>query len=162
MRTIKKYGNRRLYDTSTSAYVNLGQLATLIRSGETLTVLDAGTGEDLTRSVLLQVLVEENGADALPVSLLHRMIRFGGDAPLPRAALKQLGVGFELLEKQLAQAEIQWPWLKTPMTPPPPASSAAQAPPPEPEPEADPVPVGDPELDALRARLAELEKRLRK
>lgn len=156
MRTIKKYGNRRLYDTEASSYVNVTQLADLIRSGETIRVVDASSGDDLTHSVLLQILTEAQGADVLPAGLLHRMIRFTVDSPAQRAALKQISVGLDLLEKQLGQAEAQWPWMRAPEAPRRAASAKV-----EPEPEPEPEPVGDPELDELRARLAALEGRLK-
>jgi polyhydroxyalkanoate synthesis repressor PhaR len=78
---IKKYPNRRLYDTRRARYVTLEELAALIRGGERVEVLDARTEEDLTRSVLLQVILEENArAELLPVELLHALIRVQGTA----------------------------------------------------------------------------------
>ena len=157
---IKKYGNRRLYDTTASSYVNIEGLAEVIRSGENIRVVDASSGADLTHAVLLQILLEQQGAEVLPASLLHRMIRFTVDSPMQRAALKQMGVGLDLLEKQLAAAEGQWPWMRT-SPPPTPAPTTESAPEPAPEPTPEPQTVGDPELDELRARLAALEGRLK-
>jgi len=79
---IKKYANRRLYDTSTSAYVTLEHLSTLVRDGKEFTVQDAKTGVDLTRSVLAQIIFEqENRKDGvLPVSFLRQLIQFYGDS----------------------------------------------------------------------------------
>lgn len=79
---IKKYANRRLYDTSTSAYVTLEHLSTLVRDGKEFTVQDAKTGVDLTRSVLAQIIFEqENKKDGvLPVSFLRQLIQFYGDS----------------------------------------------------------------------------------
>lgn len=73
---IKKYGNRRLYDTSTSRYVNLDEIATMIRQGADVQVLDAKTGEDLTRVTLTQVIVEDakDQKTGLPLELLKQMI----------------------------------------------------------------------------------------
>lgn len=78
---IKKYGNRRLYDTSDSRYVTLDELAAKIRSGSDLRVVDAQTGEDLTQATLTQIVLETgNAAKFLPVQLLTQMIRLSDDA----------------------------------------------------------------------------------
>jgi polyhydroxyalkanoate synthesis repressor PhaR len=78
---IKKYGNRRLYDTGDSRYVTLDELAAKIRSGLDLRVVDAQTGEDLTQSTLTQIVLETgNAAKFLPVQLLTQMIRLSDDA----------------------------------------------------------------------------------
>ena len=78
MRHLKKYGNRRLYDTSSSRYVNLGDVAEIVRSGEDVRVEDVRDGADLTCVTLLQVLLEDpDCAAALPCALLHRVIREG-------------------------------------------------------------------------------------
>ncbi len=78
---IKKYGNRRLYDTSDSRYVTLDELAGKIRSGVDLRVVDAQTGEDLTQTTLTQIVLETgNAAKFLPVQLLTQMIRLSDDA----------------------------------------------------------------------------------
>ena len=73
---IKKYGNRRLYDTSASRYVNLEELAALIRNGTDIQVVDAGTGEDLTRLTLTQIIVEDAKAEphGLPIEFLKQVI----------------------------------------------------------------------------------------
>ncbi len=78
---IKKYGNRRLYDTSDSRYVTLDELASKIRSGSDLRIVDAQTGEDLTQATLTQIVLETgNAAKFLPVQLLTQMIRLSDDA----------------------------------------------------------------------------------
>ena len=78
---IKKYGNRRLYDTGDSRYVTLDELATKIRSGADLRVVDAQTGEDLTQATLTQIVLETgHAAKFLPVQLLTQMIRLSDDA----------------------------------------------------------------------------------
>ena len=82
MVVIKKYENRRLYDTSSSRYVNLDEVAEMIRDGEDLQVVDAKSGEDLTRVVLTQIIVEgakEKGS-ALPTDFLRQMIIASGRA----------------------------------------------------------------------------------
>ena len=80
---IKKYANRRLYNTSTSTYVTLGYLATMVKAGEDFVVYDAKTGEDITRSVLTQIIVEQEnkeGQNLLPITFLRQLIRFYGDS----------------------------------------------------------------------------------
>jgi polyhydroxyalkanoate synthesis repressor PhaR len=78
---IKKYGNRRLYDTSDSRYVTLDELAGKIRAGNDLRIVDAQTGEDLTQATLTQIVLETgNAAKFLPVQLLTQMIRLSDDA----------------------------------------------------------------------------------
>jgi polyhydroxyalkanoate synthesis repressor PhaR len=78
---VKKYGNRRLYDTEESRYVRLGELAEKIRRGSDVQVVDATTGADLTAETLVQIIFDDrHAARLLPVSLLTRMIRMGDDA----------------------------------------------------------------------------------
>ena len=81
--TIKKYANRRLYNTGTSTYVTLEDLATMVKNSEDFQVFDAKTGEDITRSVLTQIIVEQEGKEGqnlLPVTFLRQLIRFYGDS----------------------------------------------------------------------------------
>lgn len=80
--TIKKYANRRLYNTSTSSYVTLENLATMVKAGCDFVVYDAKSGEDITRSVLTHIIVEEEakGQKLLPVSFLRHLISFYGDS----------------------------------------------------------------------------------
>ena len=81
--TIKKYANRRLYNTGTSAYVTLEDLAVMVKSGEDFVVFDANTGEDITRSVLTQIIFEQEGKggqNLLPINFLRQLIRFYGDS----------------------------------------------------------------------------------
>jgi polyhydroxyalkanoate synthesis repressor PhaR len=78
---VKKYGNRRLYDTGDSKYVTLDELATKIRSGADIRVIDAQTSEDLTQATLTQIVLETgHAARFLPVQLLTQMIRLSDDA----------------------------------------------------------------------------------
>ncbi len=81
MVTIKKYANRRLYNTAESTYVTLDDLATMIQNGVDFTVYDAKTGEDITRSVLTQIIVEQEakGNNLLPTGFLRQLISFYGD-----------------------------------------------------------------------------------
>ena len=79
---IKKYANRRLYNTATSTYVTLGNLGEMVKGGTEFNVYDAKTNEDITRSVLAQIIVEEEGKtgqNLLPISFLRRLIGFYGD-----------------------------------------------------------------------------------
>jgi polyhydroxyalkanoate synthesis repressor PhaR len=80
--TIKKYANRRLYNTATSSYVTLEYLSEMVKKGEDFVVYDAKTGEDITRSVLTQIIFDEEnkGANLLPVQFLRRLIKFYGDS----------------------------------------------------------------------------------
>lgn len=79
---IKKYANRRLYDTSTSQYVTLDYLRDLVKKGTDFQVVDAKSGDDLTRGVLAQIIFEEEsrGANLLPVDFLRQLIGFYGDS----------------------------------------------------------------------------------
>ncbi len=80
--TIKKYANRRLYNTATSSYVTLDHLATMVKEGVEFVVYDAKTSEDITRSVLTQIIVEEEskgGQNLLPIGFLRQLIGFYGD-----------------------------------------------------------------------------------
>ncbi len=79
---IKKYANRRLYNTQTSTYVTLDHLAHMVKEGTEFEVRDARTGEDITRSVLTQIIFEEEakGQSLLPIKFLRQLIRFYGDS----------------------------------------------------------------------------------
>jgi len=79
--TIKKYANRRLYNTATSSYVTLDDLCKMVKEKMDFVVYDAKTGEDLTRSVLTQIIVEEEakGQNLLPINFLRQLIGFYGD-----------------------------------------------------------------------------------
>jgi polyhydroxyalkanoate synthesis repressor PhaR len=79
---VKKYANRRLYNTATSAYVTLDHLAEMIKAGTDFVVTDARTGDDITRSVLTQIIVEQEGKgqNLLPIKFLRQIIGFYGDS----------------------------------------------------------------------------------
>ena len=79
---VKKYANRRLYNTESSSYVTLEDLAGMVRQGRDFVVYDAKSGEDITRSVLTQIIVEEEakGRSLLPTSFLRQIIGFYGDS----------------------------------------------------------------------------------
>jgi polyhydroxyalkanoate synthesis repressor PhaR len=111
--TIKKYANRRLYNTGTSAYVTLENLATMVKAGENFVVYDAKSGEDITRTVLAQIIFEQEnkeGQSLLPITFLRQLIRFYGDSMqmlVPRY-LEQSMQSFtgqqEKFREQMAQA----------------------------------------------------------
>ncbi|MEM6665168.1 MAG: polyhydroxyalkanoate synthesis repressor PhaR [Pseudomonadota bacterium] len=79
---IKKYANRRLYNTGTSTYVTLEDLSHMVKAGEDFVVFDAKSSDDITRSVLTQIIFEQEakGENLLPISFLRQLIRFYGDS----------------------------------------------------------------------------------
>ncbi len=106
--TIKKYANRRLYNTATSSYVTLDHLCQMVKNNEDFVVFDAKTGEDITRSVLTQIIVEEEskgGQNLLPIGFLRQLIGFYGDSLgglLPRY-LEVSMQAFQRNEEQMRQ-----------------------------------------------------------
>ncbi|GIK79833.1 MAG: polyhydroxyalkanoate synthesis repressor PhaR [Pseudorhodoplanes sp.] len=112
--TIKKYANRRLYNTGTSTYVTLEDLATMVKSGEDFVVYDAKTGEDITRAVLAQIIFEQENKEGtqnlLPINFLRQLIRFYGDSMqmlVPRyleVSLESLTKEQEKFRQQMSQA----------------------------------------------------------
>jgi polyhydroxyalkanoate synthesis repressor PhaR len=110
---IKKYANRRLYNTGTSTYVTLEDLATMVKAGEDFIVYDAKSNEDITRSVLAQIIFEQEnkeGQNLLPINFLRQLIRFYGDSMqmlVPRyleVSIDQLTREQEKFRTQMAQA----------------------------------------------------------
>lgn len=102
VRLIKKYPNRRLYDTQTSAYITLSDVKQLVLDADVFKVVDAKSGEDLTRSILLQIILEEEtgGVPMFSANMLSQIIRFYGHA--------MQGVMGSFLEKNMqAFMEIQ-------------------------------------------------------
>ncbi|KAB7646205.1 polyhydroxyalkanoate synthesis repressor PhaR [Polymorphobacter fuscus] len=172
---IKKYANRRLYNTETSSYITLEHLAAMTREGRDFQVFDARTGEDITRSVLTQIVMEEEatGQTMLPVPFLRQIIAMYGDsmqAMVPHyleasmaafaenqdkfrsAALKP----FEQLAKQnLALFQAATSMLTTGLVPG--ATPAARPASPAPSPAAAP---SDSEMAQLKSQLAALQARL--
>ena len=111
--TIKKYANRRLYNTGTSSYVTLEDLAAMVKNGEDFVVFDAKTGEEITRSVLTQIIFEQEnkeGQNLLPITFLRQLIRFYGDSMqmlVPRyleVSIESLTREQEKFRQQMAQA----------------------------------------------------------
>jgi polyhydroxyalkanoate synthesis repressor PhaR len=103
---IKKYANRRLYNTASSSYVTLDHLSEMVRAGVDFTVEDAKTGDDITRSVLAQIIFEEEGKagqNLLPVQFLRRLIRFYGDS-----MQGFLPAYLEMSMERFASAQDQW------------------------------------------------------
>src|ERR1700751_2548381 len=112
--TIKKYANRRLYNTGTSTYVTLEDLASMVKAGEDFVVFDAKTNEDITRQVLAQIIFEQENKEGtqnlLPINFLRQLIRFYGDSMqmlVPRyleVSLESLTREQEKFRQQMAQA----------------------------------------------------------
>jgi len=104
---VKKYANRRLYNTATSSYVTLEDLAKMIKDGGDFIVHDAKTGEDITRSVLTQIIVEQEqkGQNLLPISFLRQLIGFYGDSMqfLVPGYLEQAMVSFARNQDQMRE-----------------------------------------------------------
>jgi len=102
---VKKYANRRLYNTASSSYVTLDDLATMIKEGGDFVVYDAKTGEDITRSVLTQIIVEQEqkGQNLLPISFLRQLISFYGDSMqfLVPGYLEQAMIAFARNQEQM-------------------------------------------------------------
>jgi polyhydroxyalkanoate synthesis repressor PhaR len=110
---IKKYANRRLYNTGTSTYVTLEDLAAMVKKGEDFVVYDAKTSEDITRSVLTQIIFEQEnkaGQNLLPATFLRQLIRFYGDSMqmlVPRyleVSIESLTREQEKFRQQMSQA----------------------------------------------------------
>ncbi len=108
---VKKYANRRLYNTESSSYITLENLAEMVRDRRDFVVYDAKTGEDITRGVLTQIIVEEEskGRAMLPTTFLRQLIGFYGDnmqALVPRY-LEQAMAGFARQQEQMHRAMQQ-------------------------------------------------------
>jgi len=101
---IKKYANRRLYNTDTSTYVTLEDLAEMVRAERDFVVYDAKTGEDLTHAVLTQIIVEQEsrGTNLLPIGFLRQLIRFYGDS-MQKLVPSYLEFSLDSLTKQQEQ-----------------------------------------------------------
>jgi len=147
---IKKYGNRRLYDTSTSQYINLEEIATLIRSGKEVRVVDAKTGQDLTRVTLTQIVVEDakDGPTGLPLELLRQLI-VASDQVGREFVMWYLNSAFSAYKKVRESLQSGLSEVRSAVLPPlPMTKSSAEG--------------GSEDSNALRKRVAELEARLKK
>ena len=171
---IKKYANRRLYNTQSSSYITLDDLSRMTREGIDFQVLDAKTGNDITHAILTQIIMEEeaSGEQMLPVSFLRQLISMYGDS---MQSLMPHYLEATMDNFRANQMKLQETW-KASMSPDALAKMAetnmamfkaaatafmpgAKAPaPPEPAPR--PAPSGDDDLDALRAQMAAMQKKL--
>jgi len=176
--TIKKYANRRLYNTGTSTYVTLEDLASMVKNGEDFVVYDAKSGEDITRSVLAQIIFEQEnkeGQALLPITFLRQLIRFYGDSMqmlVPRYLEQSMqsftgqqdkfreqmaqafgGVGFGPLEDQVRRNMEMFEKTFAMFAP----FARGQA-----KPAADKPQGGASEMDELKRQLDEMQKRLDK
>jgi polyhydroxyalkanoate synthesis repressor PhaR len=153
---IKKYENRRLYDTSASRYVNLEDLAELVRQGVDVQVVDAKTGEDLTRVTLTQIIMEDakDQPSGLPLELLRQLI-VASDRARQDFMMWYLKSAFDTYQKVQDSIQSQWSGVRSAATAPletmrrflggtPPA----------------PPPDESAQLEEMRRRIAELEERL--
>jgi polyhydroxyalkanoate synthesis repressor PhaR len=180
--TIKKYANRRLYNTGTSTYVTLEDLAAMVKEGEDFLVYDAKTGDDITRSVLAQIIFEQEnkaGQNLLPTTFLRQLIRFYGDS-MQMVVPKYLEQSIETLtkEQEKFRKQIAGALSGTPFAPleeqvrrnmeqfqqtfsmfkpfvPPRGGSAVSEPEKVPEPAAD-----EDNIDDLRRQMKDMQERL--
>jgi polyhydroxyalkanoate synthesis repressor PhaR len=152
--TIKKYGNRRLYDTGNSRYINLEDIAKLIREGKDVKVVDAKTGQDLTRVTLTQIITEDakDKPTGLPLELLRQLI-VAGDEVRQEFIMWYLKSAFDTYQKVQDAVQNRLGEVQTAILSPVDmmrkflgGGSASPKP--------------DPELEGLRNRIAELEGRL--
>ncbi|WP_426422154.1 polyhydroxyalkanoate synthesis repressor PhaR [Bradyrhizobium genosp. A] len=181
--TIKKYANRRLYNTGTSTYVTLEDLAAMVKDGEDFLVYDAKSGDDITRSVLAQIIFEQEnkaGQNLLPTTFLRQLIRFYGDSMqmvVPKyleQSIATLTQEQEKFRKQIANTLSGTPFapleeqvrrnmelfqqtfsMFKPFVPPTgrPATT-------EPEADAGAEPAKDTNIDDLRQQMKEMQERL--
>jgi polyhydroxyalkanoate synthesis repressor PhaR len=149
---IKKYGNRRLYDTGASRYVNLEDIARAIRQGADVEVVNARTGKDVTRVILTQIIVEETKDDAtgLPLQLLHQLVR-ASDRAAHDFLSWYVGAALELFQK--AQDTVRTRLTEAKQTVVSPLESLRQLLAGVPW----PPPRDDAEVEQLRHRVEELE-----
>jgi polyhydroxyalkanoate synthesis repressor PhaR len=157
---IKKYGNRRLYDTAGSRYVNLDDIAELVREGKVVQVVDAKTGQDLTRVTLTQIITEDarDKPTGLPLELLRQLI-VASDEVRQEFVMWYLKSAFDTYQKvqdtvQNRLGEVQ----SAILSPVDMMKKFLNAPPAVAPPGAEP----ETELEGLRKRIAELESRLEK
>jgi polyhydroxyalkanoate synthesis repressor PhaR len=106
MQVIKKYANRKLYHTNKKQYITLDGIANLVQHGEAVQILDNETGEDITPSILAQVVLQSRGRSAspLPANVLTGLIQFGGDtlAGLRKTVFSSLG-GTDIIEAEIGR-----------------------------------------------------------
>src|SRR5207342_152053 len=179
---IKKYANRRLYNTQTSSYVTLDHLAAMVKDGTEFEVQDARTGEDITRSVLTQIIFEEEakGQSLLPIKFLRQLIRFYGDSlqtfvpgyldmsmdsftknqgAMRDRIAEALGGGNQMVENMTRQNLQLFENAMAMFTPFSGAAGAKTESPKKPAPAADEVADLKEEMEQMRRQLAELSQR---
>ncbi|MEZ0312039.1 MAG: polyhydroxyalkanoate synthesis regulator DNA-binding domain-containing protein [Myxococcota bacterium] len=153
---VKKYNNRRLYDTDASRYIRLDEIAARIRAGADVRVEDAKTGADLTAPTLAQIIFEDqNAARLLPPALLVQLIRMG-EEPLADFLGRYVSWALDLYQ----QTRNGLGSFYNPFAAPRPFPSPAPAPPPVP-PAEPPAPTAQDELKELRREMAELRRSLK-
>jgi polyhydroxyalkanoate synthesis repressor PhaR len=153
---VKKYGNRRLYDTEESRYVRLDEIADRIRGGADVQVLDAKSGTDLTAPTLAQIIFEDrNAARLLPVPLLVQLIRMG-DGPLAEFLGRYVSWALEMyLQARSGLGSLYNPFAALRPFPAPPSEERARTPEPA-------APEPRDEVAVLRREVAALRKSLKR
>jgi len=156
---IKKYGNRRLYDTAGSRYINLDDIAALIRDGKDLKVVDAKTGQDLTRVTLTQIITEDakDKPTGLPLELLRQLI-VASDEVRQEFVMWYLKSAFDTYQKVQSAVQSRLGEVQSAILSPVDLMKKFLGG----APLAVTQPEEEPEIDALRKRVAELEARLEK
>ena len=181
---LKKYGNRRLYDTTASRYVTLVEVEAMVQRGVDIQVVDAKSGDDITKEVLVQLLLERDGARAsLPTALLKQAVRLA-NSPLKDGLVKAMQEGLDtfmtsqrvVVDAQRALTQQLQPWIPAPTPalwnpfppPPPPGSSASTSTSTSPSTStpaspAAPAPAvsSSPDVEALRAELGQTQALVR-
>ena len=155
---IKKYGNRRLYDTSGSRYVNLEEIAALIRKGRPVQVVDAKTGEDLTRVTLTQIITEDakDKPTGLPLELLRQLI-VASDQTRQEFVMWYLKSAFDAYESVQDAVQSRLGQMQSAILSPVESVKRLLS-----VPQQAPAREDEAEVAALRKRVAELEKRGKK
>jgi polyhydroxyalkanoate synthesis repressor PhaR len=156
---IKKYSNRRLYDTSNSRYVNLDDIAALIREGTDVQVVDAKSGEDLTRVTLTQIITEDakDKPTGLPLELLRQLI-VASDQVRQEFIMWYLKSAFDTYQKVQDAVQNRLGEIQSAVVSPLETMKRFLGQTPSPQ----PPPAADSEMEAMRRRIAELEARLEK
>ncbi len=156
---IRKYGNRRLYDSSNSKYVNLDDIAAFIREGKEVKVVDAKTGQDLTRVTLTQIITEDakEKPTGLPLELLRQLV-VASDEARQEFVMWYLKSAFDTYQKVKDGVQSRLGEVQSTLLSPVDTMKKFLAPAVSSQPRAE----SEPEIDALRKRVAELEMRLKK
>jgi polyhydroxyalkanoate synthesis repressor PhaR len=174
---LKKYGNRRLYDTTASRYVTLVEVEAMVQRGVDIQVVDAKSGDDITKEVLVQLLLERDGARAsLPTGLLKQAVRLA-NSPLKDGLVKAMQEGLDtfmtsqraVVDAQRALTQQLQPWIPAPTPalwnpfppPAPPGSSSPVAPASTAASPAVAPASSSPDVEALRAELGQTQALVR-